>query len=293
MSRAYDRDPYAILGVSSAATASQVKEAYHRLARRYHPDLNKAPRAGEQMKDVNWAYDILSDPGERSLYDYWRNSNAWAGYDYPGTNPSSRRPEGQAPEPDPPPYNPVRGRTYPNIPVPRRTPVVGCSSWGIIWVIIIVITNLVRAFGPSLSQRPNYDYSPEIRALQTAQMEKMESTIQTLSAPLGTPSPFHGLFLTPSPIPMTNIPKKNADQRDMQPDYAPGSWIWEQLHRYFPELTTADGLSAEVTDVMYDQLRGYHIKTRNSGDYWLFINPYDKGVTPAHSPRAATITPPP
>ena len=86
MSRTYDKDPYVILGIPPTATASQVKQAYHRLAREYHPDLNKDPRAAERMKDINWANDILSDAHERSLYDLWRNSSARVVY-YPGTNP--------------------------------------------------------------------------------------------------------------------------------------------------------------------------------------------------------------
>jgi curved DNA-binding protein CbpA len=43
--RTYDKDPYEILGIPSTATASQVKLAYRRLARQYHPDLNKDPPA--------------------------------------------------------------------------------------------------------------------------------------------------------------------------------------------------------------------------------------------------------
>jgi DnaJ-class molecular chaperone len=49
----YDPYSYAILGISPTATTSQVKEAYHRLARQYHPDLNKDPLASERMKEIN------------------------------------------------------------------------------------------------------------------------------------------------------------------------------------------------------------------------------------------------
>lgn len=57
MPRVYDKDPYEILGLPFNATASQVKQAYHRLARQYHPDLNKDARASERMKDINWKPD--------------------------------------------------------------------------------------------------------------------------------------------------------------------------------------------------------------------------------------------
>ncbi|HEX4907833.1 MAG TPA: DnaJ domain-containing protein, partial [Actinomycetes bacterium] len=53
------RDYYEALGVPRTADADQLQEAYRRLARRYHPDVNKDPGAEEQFKEVNEAYHVL------------------------------------------------------------------------------------------------------------------------------------------------------------------------------------------------------------------------------------------
>lgn len=63
------KDPYQILHVSPAAGQQAIREAYRDLARRYHPDLNPAPEAAMRMQELNWAYDLLSDPARRSAYD--------------------------------------------------------------------------------------------------------------------------------------------------------------------------------------------------------------------------------
>lgn len=63
------RDPYRILGVLRDATPAQVESAYRRLAKQFHPDRNKRPDANARMADINWAYDLLSDPEQRRAYD--------------------------------------------------------------------------------------------------------------------------------------------------------------------------------------------------------------------------------
>jgi molecular chaperone DnaJ len=64
------RDPYEVLGVSRSASADEIKSAYRKLARKYHPDVNQGdPSAEEKFKEVSGAYEILSDPEKRQRYD--------------------------------------------------------------------------------------------------------------------------------------------------------------------------------------------------------------------------------
>lgn len=63
------RDHYDVLGVPRSAGADEIRSAHRRLARQYHPDLNKDPGAGERFNEVQRAYEILSDPEKRKKYD--------------------------------------------------------------------------------------------------------------------------------------------------------------------------------------------------------------------------------
>jgi DnaJ-class molecular chaperone len=63
------RDFYEILGVSKSATKEEIKSAYRKLALQFHPDRNKAADAEEKFKEINEAYEVLSDPQKRSAYD--------------------------------------------------------------------------------------------------------------------------------------------------------------------------------------------------------------------------------
>lgn len=63
------RDPYEVLGVARTATAEQIREAHRKLAKKFHPDLNKTAEAGAKFKEVQEAYDLLSDDAKRKQYD--------------------------------------------------------------------------------------------------------------------------------------------------------------------------------------------------------------------------------
>ncbi|MFN4148422.1 MAG: DnaJ domain-containing protein, partial [Rhodocyclaceae bacterium] len=60
---------YEVLGVAREATADEIKKAFRKLARKYHPDVSKEPDAEQRMKEINEAYAVLSDPEKRAAYD--------------------------------------------------------------------------------------------------------------------------------------------------------------------------------------------------------------------------------
>lgn len=75
------KDYYEILGVNRNSTEAEIKSAYRKLARKYHPDINKTKEAEEKFKDINEAYEVLSDKSKRSRYDSL--GSAWqSGADY-------------------------------------------------------------------------------------------------------------------------------------------------------------------------------------------------------------------
>src|SRR2546429_5437802 len=67
---AQPKDPYKTLGVDKKASAEEIKKAYRKLARKYHPDTNQGDKeAEERFKELQAAYDVLSDPEKRKAYD--------------------------------------------------------------------------------------------------------------------------------------------------------------------------------------------------------------------------------
>jgi len=95
-----NKDYYAILGVSRSATEKEIKAAYRKLARKYHPDVNPGNKAAEEkFKEINQAYEVLSEPERRQKYDQfgegWQQTDQFAragaqggpaGFDFSGFN---------------------------------------------------------------------------------------------------------------------------------------------------------------------------------------------------------------
>ena len=69
-----DKDYYKIMGVTPNASEQEIKTAYRRLARKYHPDISKEPNAEEQFKEMGEAYETLRDPKKRAEYDQYRKN---------------------------------------------------------------------------------------------------------------------------------------------------------------------------------------------------------------------------
>lgn len=78
------KDLYEILGVSKDASDSEIKKAFRHRARELHPDVNKAADAEDQFKELNEAYDVLSDPNKRAQYDRFGTIPGAAGGGYGG-----------------------------------------------------------------------------------------------------------------------------------------------------------------------------------------------------------------
>ena len=81
------RDYYEVLGVNKGASDKEIKSAFRKLAKQYHPDVNKAPDAAEKFKEAQEAYAVLSDEGKRKQYDQFGHAafdqmNGGAGYDF-------------------------------------------------------------------------------------------------------------------------------------------------------------------------------------------------------------------
>ncbi len=77
-------DYYQILGISRDADKEEIKRAYRRLARKYHPDVNKESGAEERFKEINRAYEVLSEPETRSRYDRFGEAGVGSGVGGPG-----------------------------------------------------------------------------------------------------------------------------------------------------------------------------------------------------------------
>ena len=89
------KDYYKILGVDKKSDEKSIKDAYRKLARKFHPDLNPGnKRAEEKFKEINEAYEVLSDAGKRSKYDHlgsdWNNWQQYAGQQGTSGNPGGR-----------------------------------------------------------------------------------------------------------------------------------------------------------------------------------------------------------
>src|SRR5512138_2868315 len=71
------RDYYEVLGVARTAPQEEIQRAYRKLARKFHPDVNKAKDAEDKFKEINEAYEVLKDPEKRKMYDQlgpeWRS----------------------------------------------------------------------------------------------------------------------------------------------------------------------------------------------------------------------------
>jgi curved DNA-binding protein CbpA len=138
-------DPYAVLAIPHGAGEQQIRRAYLRLAKRYHPDLHPDARTSEQMRRVNEAWEILSSPGRRAAYDAVsrRPTSPHVGY----WSASPRRSEPVTPRSQtwsPPPTYPRAAARPSDDDGPGWRPVAGTIAVG-----LLVVVALLSGFLPA------------------------------------------------------------------------------------------------------------------------------------------------
>ena len=74
------RDYYEVLGVSKTASKDEIKKAYRKLSKQYHPDINKEPDAADKFKEIAEAYDVLSDDQKKAIYDQFGHTDPNQGF---------------------------------------------------------------------------------------------------------------------------------------------------------------------------------------------------------------------
>src|SRR5690348_2550495 len=85
------RDYYEVLGLAKGASGDEIRKAYRNLARKLHPDVNKASDATAKFNEVQEAYDVLSDDQKRKSYDQFGHAGAGPGFGAAG-GPGAGRP---------------------------------------------------------------------------------------------------------------------------------------------------------------------------------------------------------
>lgn len=74
------RDYYEVLGIAKGASKDEIKKAYRKLSKQYHPDINKEEGADEKFKEIAEAYEVLSDDQKRARYDQFYHEDPNAGF---------------------------------------------------------------------------------------------------------------------------------------------------------------------------------------------------------------------
>jgi curved DNA-binding protein CbpA len=144
------RDPYAILGVPRGAGRDEVASAFRRLAKRTHPDVGG--QAPSEMQDLNWAWNLLSNPARRADWDRSHATPGMAGNHWSaGGNPVSPPPPGAAEWRSPPPWT-VSGEPWAGAGAPVVAQRTGIGCVGLLFAALVMAAFIM--FGALTSRFP-------------------------------------------------------------------------------------------------------------------------------------------
>lgn len=134
------RNPYAVLGVPSTASASQVREAYRRLAKQFHPDRHSDALATERMQRINHAWETLSSPAARARYDAEAAAPPASAYPHWGSPQRAYQPSDAT-------QTAWRAAQAPYAAQAMRDEGAGPLRWGVLLVAIPVVVLMAALFG--------------------------------------------------------------------------------------------------------------------------------------------------
>jgi curved DNA-binding protein CbpA len=133
-------NPYAVLGVPPTASAAQLRDAYRRLAKEFHPDRQTDAGATERMKRINQAFQMVSSPSARASYDA-RSAAPATTYPHWGGTPRTARPRSRYAEPT------WRSAGSPSAAEYARDDGVGPLRWGLLLLAVPAAVLLTALFG--------------------------------------------------------------------------------------------------------------------------------------------------
>ncbi|HTY90643.1 MAG TPA: J domain-containing protein [Methanocella sp.] len=188
-------DLYSILGLTPGCTVDEIKQAYYKLAKQFHPDVNASPAAVETMKRINNAYAVLSDPEKRRSYDEWYISRPRP--EYRRRQTAERRYSYREPAPKADPninYHSV-SRTSSRVKAYALVMAVVLLSMSYLFILPLVHNN--PGDSPVFTYSPKIPVATPVAASQAAAVQRMPVT----TTPIPHISPCPTPAITPTPIP--------------------------------------------------------------------------------------------
>ena len=204
------RDYYEVLGVGPSANRQEIRRAYRKKAFDNHPDWNKSPGAEDRLKEINEAYEVLSDDGKRAQYDLERRRGPSrpAGPPPPRSRPTGGARRGGQTSGAPPPPGPTPGGG----PAPTGAGG-GWRPWMLVALFLIVLVVAINVF-------PDGEDSPDQVAPPPPAAPVSTATLTPTPTPEPTPTPTPAPTATPTSTPTaTPTPTPAPTPTALGPEY--------------------------------------------------------------------------